>query len=232
MDTYGTKTRIVPAVRPGCQAIRHDTSITVKMGSPMDNRTAHTIKRACATDDTNLHDRIREVAEGYWQQALDLYPQALAQAALPILKFDLTGRSAGEVRFAHYWRKIRPITIRFNSLIARNNPDTFINETVAHEIAHSVAVYVYGRKGLGHGRHWRRIMAGFGQPAKRCHSFDLSAVPVRRQRRFIYYCACPGERLLSTVRHKRQQRGIRQYMCPRCRSPLRFSGKESLDRTE
>lgn len=175
----------------------------------------------------DLHVRIRAAAEYYWQQVTQLFPDILERTPLPPIQFDLTGSSAGQVQFTgRPWRTV-PAAIRFNLQIARHNQNSFIDQTVAHEIAHAVAVLVHGRKALGHGPHWRQIMAAFGQPAWRCHDYDLSAVPVRRQRRFVYRCACPAEQLLSTVRHKRQQRGERRYYCRRCRSPLHFSDSET-----
>lgn len=179
-----------------------------------------------AVTTADLHKRIHDAAEHYWQQARQLFPKVLGQSKLPPIQFDLTGSSAGQVQFTRRPWRIVPTAIRFNLHIAEHNHDSFIEQTVAHEIAHAVAGLVHGRKALGHGRHWSRIMAHFGQPARRCHDYDLSAVAVRRQRRFIYHCACPDEQLLSTIRHNRQQRGERLYYCRLCRTALHFSGNE------
>lgn len=168
--------------------------------------------------------RILQTARYYWQLADRLYPGVLDGQTLPPIRFDLGGGSAGQVQFTRRPRHIRPVAIRFNLAIARHNADTYIHSTVAHEIAHAVAVLRHGRRGLGHGRPWQHIMADFGQPAERCHQYDLSSVAVRRQRRFSYRCDCDADQQLTTVRHNRQQRGERQYYCRRCHALLRYRG--------
>lgn len=176
------------------------------------------------SDSDALCHRILQTARYYWQLADRLYPGVLDGQALPAIRFDLGGSSAGQVQFTRRLRCIRPLAIRFNLAIAGHNADSYIHSTVAHEIAHVVAVLRHGRQGLGHGQTWQRIMADFGQPAERCHQYDLSAVAVRRQRRFSYRCDCEAEQQLTTVRHNRQQRGERQYYCRRCHAPLRYCG--------
>lgn len=200
----------------GAQSDRHCISgyNSAAMSGPSDNTAI------------DLQTRILAAVDHYWQLAYSLYPEALGQTACPAIRFDLGGSSAGQVQFTRRLWRVVPVAIRFNPHIAEHNRDRFIDRTVAHEIAHAVAVLVHGRKALGHGMHWRQIMNRFGQPAERCHDYDLSEVRIRRQRRFIYHCACPDEQLLSTVRHKRQQGGERRYYCRRCRSPLSFSGSE------
>lgn len=172
-----------------------------------------------------LQARIEAAVNDCWQQARQRFPARLKCRNPPPVRFDLTGASAGQVQFSRRPWKTEPVAIRFNLPIARHNPDT-IRRTVAHEIAHAVAVLVHGRKALGHGTHWRQIMAHFGQPATRCHDYDKSQIRIRRQRRFIYHCACPDPQLLSTVRHNRQQHGKQHYYCRRCRMPLHFTGHE------
>ena len=51
------------------------------------------------------------------------------------------------------------------------------------------------------------------------HRTPLDGPQVRRQQRYIYYCAC-GEVPLRATRHNRIQRGTAQYICRRCRQPL------------
>lgn len=178
-----------------------------------------------AAPDAELQSYIRQTTEHYWQQAEKLHPRKLKRAGLPAIRFDLSGSSAGQVQFIRRAWKTEPTAIRFNLQIARQNPHS-IDQTIAHEVAHAVAVVIHGRKGLGHGSTWKGIMAHFGKPADRCHDYDLSEVKVRRQRRFVYHCACPEEQLLTTVRHNRQQNGQQHYFCRRCKRPLHFSGRE------
>jgi len=67
-------------------------------------------------------------------------------------------------------------------------------------------------------------MRAFGAaPAATCR-YDLDGIPVRRQQRFSYRCACTTHSI-STVRHKRIQHGRVRYSCRRCRTPLSYAGK-------
>lgn len=173
-------------------------------------------------DTDTLRTALIQLADEYWHKACRLYPRALNGVQRPPLHFDLTGSSAGQVQFSRHGRRLRPQIIRLNLAVAQANPARH-HQTVAHEIGHAVAVLVHGRAGSGHGQHWRTIMAAFGQPAERCHDYDLSGIPVRRQRRFRYACGCADDQWLTTVRHRRQQRGEQRYICRRCRTPLAFN---------
>ncbi len=172
--------------------------------------------------ETELQTEMIRQADHYWGLARALYPRALGRAERPPIRFDLSGASAGEVQFMRRRGRTLPRLIRFNPAIARTNP-RHVGRTVAHEIAHAAAVQAHGRAGSGHGRHWQAIMAAFGQPAERCHDYDLTGIAIRRQRRFRYDCNCTDGQWLTTVRHRRQQRGERRYVCRRCRSPLYFN---------
>jgi len=62
----------------------------------------------------------------------------------------------------------------------------------------------------------------FGVEPERTHRFDARLVPARRQRRWRYRCAC-REHELTTVRHRRVEKGAR-YLCRACRQTLAFAG--------
>jgi SprT protein len=134
------------------------------------------------------------------------------------LRFDLTGRSAGQV----VWRRGDPPCIRYNLELAAGDPEAFLAETVAHEVAHLVAYWCHGRV-APHGAEWRAVMRhfGFGE-AQRCHRFAVDAAKVRRQRRWRYRCAC-RDHSLSTTRHNRVQAGRQSYVCRDCGAPLRHA---------
>jgi len=134
----------------------------------------------------------------------------------PELRFDLTGRSAGQVRFAPG----RPPVIRFNLAIAARHPGQFVDETVAHEVAHLVTAACFPRA-RPHGPEWRSVMASFGwDDAPRCHQFAVPQDQVRRQRRWRYTCGCRVH-ALSTTRHHRVEQGRARYHCRHCGAALR-----------
>lgn len=176
--------------------------------------------------DAARRETLLAVADDWWQQARCLFTDAttelslLDDASLPPIAFDLTGECAGQVQYQRTRQRITPIRIRFNLAIARRNWVTFADQTVPHELAHAVALILHGRDGIGHGPAWKRIMHAFGKPATRCHQFDMTEVPVRRQRRFAYRCGCDSEILLTTTRHRRIQTKKQIYLCRQCRQPL------------
>ena len=100
----------------------------------------------------------------------------------------------------------------------------FIEQTVAHEVAHLLAHELFGPRVQSHGKEWQAIMVKvFGLPADRCHTYDTKRVS---RRPWVYQCQCEGKTItLSTIRHNRAKKGI-IYQCMSCRSPLQFLRKE------
>lgn len=125
------------------------------------------------------------------------------------IRHDLRGMAAGT---AHPQTGL----LRFNAVLAAENWGDFLAHTVAHEVAHLVAWWNWGRDGLGHGTRWRQVMQLFGSPARRCHRYDTRNSRVRSQRRWSYRCACGEAHLLSTTRHRRVLSGQAEYLCRRC----------------
>jgi len=140
-------------------------------------------------------------------------------AVIPV-RFDLHGRAAGMYRVRGGQREIR-----YNPhIFARYFSDNLEN-TVPHEVAHYVIDMRHGlRRVRPHGPEWRAVMRAFGAvPVATC-SYDLDGIPVRRQQRFSYRCACTTHSI-SSVRHKRIQSGRVDYSCRRCRAPLSYAGQ-------
>jgi SprT protein len=169
------------------------------------------------------------------QRVVEATRQILARAAvlfghtfaeIPVT-FDLRGRAAGMYRVRGGQR-----VIRYNpDIFARYYSDNLAN-TVPHEVAHYITDMLYGlRRVRPHGAEWRAVMTAFGaEPAVSCR-YDLDGIPVRRQRRFVYQCACTTHSL-STVRHKRIQGGRARYSCRRCRTLLNYAGQTPESRQD
>lgn len=132
----------------------------------------------------------------------------------PEIRCDLTGQSAGQVR----WGRGRRPELRFNLALARHHLDDFLAVTVVHEVAH-LAVAACHPGARPHGPEWRAMMRllGVEQP-RRCHDYAVVA-PARRQRRWAYRCGC-REHELTTTRHKRAAAGAVRYHCRVCGGPL------------
>ena len=129
--------------------------------------------------------------------------------------FDIRGSAWG-----YYVRKYRNRFIRYNPWLFEKYFTEGINDTVPHEVAHYVVDMRYRKRCKPHGVEWREIMQLFGVAQPRATSrHNLDGVPVRRQQRFRYTCACQSHEI-STTRHRRILRG-QQYLCRHCSETIR-----------
>ena len=131
------------------------------------------------------------------------------------VSFTLSGRAAGMYRVRHGQREIRYNPYIFGKYFADN-----LSTTVPHEVAHYATDVLYGLRNVKpHGVEWRAVMQLLGaDPAVTCR-YDLSGIPLVRQRRFRYRCACSSH-TISTARHNRVSSGQARYLCKHCRMPL------------
>lgn len=170
---------------------------------------------------SELIERLIRASNRHLERAQPLFARARVRMPEPDYRFDLTGRSAGQV----LWPRRRPPQVRYNLAIARLQPRAFVAETVPHEIAHLVTG-ICCRGAAPHGPEWRRVMAFFGiEQANRCHEFQIDPSLTRAQRRWTYRCACDTHQI-STTRHNRVRSGRQVYLCRRCGDPLEPAGED------
>jgi SprT protein len=135
----------------------------------------------------------------------------------PTIDYSLTGKCAGQAITSYlepHW------IIRINVDILRANRETYLKETIPHEMAHLSVVYDHGKVRRSHGEEWRTVMymLGFSNP-QRCHRYDTSSVKVSlTTRKFKYDCGCRIHRV-GLIRHKRINRGG-TYYCVKCNGLL------------
>lgn len=164
---------------------------------------------------TALVRRLEVETDAWLTRARPLFHQAARLLPTVLVRCDLRGASAGQLRMY----RDGSLVIRYNLAMAAQQPEVFVAETVPHEVAHLVTHICHG-KVLPHGREWRGVMRWFGFDApQRCHTFHQPDGG-RRQRRWTYLCNC-REHQLSTTRHNRARRGL-AYICQACGSPLRL----------
>ena len=163
--------------------------------------------------DSAARERVVKATSLWLERAAAIYGRRFAR---PQLRFDLAGTCAGQ-----YCARDRERTIRYNPWIFQRHFEASLRETVPHEVAHLVVDSLWG---LGrvrpHGPEWRSVMRAFDAPARACADFDLSGLPLRRQQRHPYRCAC-SQHALSTTRHNRILRGEAHYCCRHCGELLR-----------
>jgi len=153
------------------------------------------------------------------QRTLTLLAQAGAHFGVTLqpvdIRFDLRGRAAGMVRFFSSGTTI----IRYNRAMLEKYRDSFVGQTVPHEVAHVVVAALYPYKTAPHGPEWRMIMSFFGADPTRCHAFQVDGTGARQLTRFSYRCDCREHRI-TAIRRNRILRG-QDYYCRHCRELLR-----------
>ena len=155
---------------------------------------------------------------------------AKAGVPVPPVKFEAIGTRAGCFTFYNiskeHW-------LDFNLEIATKNGAAYFQRTVPHEIAHYVRWmrngkemdrHADGRKDM-HGAKWKAVMHELGATDDTAyHSYDVSHVPRRRQRRWAYECGCTTHSI-ATVTHNKMVKGAGR-ICSDCKGKLKFAGYE------
>lgn len=148
---------------------------------------------------------------------LKLCEQHYARKFKPIeMHFDLRGRASGM-----YVLKNRDRYFRFNAFVFAKYFEDCLTTTVPHEVAHYVSDVLYGIKNIRpHGKEWKSIMHFLGVAPQVTGNYDLTGVPIKKQRRFDYACACMTHQLSSTRHNKILKKNI-NYLCKKCGQSLR-----------
>jgi SprT protein len=169
--------------------------------------------------DDRQKQQVIQCTEEYIQRARELFDYPFD--SIPV-RFDLKGRAAGMY-------VVRPQSryIRYNPYIFAKYFQPGLTVTIPHEVAHYIVDILFGLRHVQpHGREWRRVMQGLGIEHPRATGvYDLQGIPVRRQKRFRYFCGC-REHQLSSVRHHRVLRRRATYHCRQCAGELRYVGEE------
>lgn len=135
----------------------------------------------------------------------------------PSIYFDLTEFEAG---YAKYKSK----SVHFNPILANENWEHFINETVPHEVCHIATWYwcQYFNKPLPKSNHdsiWKKMMLNVGSIPNVRHDYDLSNVRKKKIKQFKYECSCSTPTIVSSIVHNRILKGA-LYRCYKCNITL------------
>lgn len=135
------------------------------------------------------------------QLALNEAVQQFPLSYEPILEWRRYSVTAG---MAHYMQG--RITL---SAVVLKDPE-HIRETLLHEYAHLLAFDRHGRKGAGHGKHWKQAMVDLGLEPKVHHHYEV----VRNQSRqvVVYQCKKCGE----SFSRKRRLTQSKRYFHRQC----------------
>lgn len=157
------------------------------------------IKRSRPTVDDSLH----QIAEEALAEAAEKFPLSY----VAILEWRRYSVTAG---MAHYQKGL--ITL---SAIVLKDPE-HIRETLLHEYAHLLAFDRHGRKGAGHGKHWKTAMQDLGLEPKVHHHYEVKRNTARQV--VVYRCKKCSETFL---RKRKFQRGKR-YFHVKCGGQISF----------
>ena len=178
---------------------------------------------------------LRKACEAKMEETLDICRKKYGKdIPTPPLKFAHLGRRAGICQY------VMPSWINNHTTTATIiiNPDFFVkyyddmlNDTVPHEVAHYISVFIHGERGSGHGWLWKSVMHAIGLSGDRCHTYSMEGVKTRRPMPFKYTCGCDDgtkEHLVSSVIHRKHQLalsvGRKGYRCQKCRQHLVYQG--------
>ncbi len=167
--------------------------------------------------DAEQREQVIVASHGYIARAGELFDRDFDR--IPV-SFNLTGRAAGM-----YVVRQQQRLIRYNPYIFALYFEQNLSVTVPHEVAHYVTDEIYGngrRRIKPHGEQWRHVMHELGADASRTFSFDITGVPVRAYKYYLYVCDC-RQHQLGSRRHKRVLRRQARYHCRFCGGQLRQS---------
>lgn len=164
-----------------------------------------------------MPDQLKQRVEACYLQAETFFQRRFAR---PEIRLDLRGQKAG---VAYLQRNL----LRFNRQLYLENAAHFLQQTVAHEVAHLIAHQLYGPAIRPHGEQWQAIMRGvYELPADRCHTYRITQKP---RQRYIYRCQCPGQEFSFTAQRHALVRKGRRYLCRSCRATLEHTGLQRLE---
>ena len=169
---------------------------------------------ATVNEAPSLEARLNTAVEACYRRAELFFQRRFDRAQLA---FNLRGMAAA---IAYPSKN----TIRINRQLLEQNVEDFLINTIPHEVSHLIAYRLHGRRIAPHGTEWAAIMREvYHLKPLRCHNYD---VRVNMTAAYYYLCGCDTGHTVGTRRHNNALRG-RQYVCRRCRKPLRFSHREA-----
>ena len=121
--------------------------------------------------------------------------------------------------------------IELNMVMLRENTESMIHETVAHELAHCVVSHCWkldgGPRPKPHGREWRDVMINwFGVSPETTHSYDDTNVKAKRQNKWEAACSCTMHHI-TTTKQMNIAMGKRRYKCRSCGDLISLTGKRA-----
>jgi len=109
--------------------------------------------------------------------------------------------------------------IELSTQLFLKNTQSFLEDTIPHEVAHILTEILFPDAKQGHGPEWKSIMKKLGVVPNRHHTYDVSSCFKNNHR---YVCSCERVFSLSNLKHKKINSGKSSYSCPSCMSVLMY----------
>ena len=127
-------------------------------------------------------------------EARRIYPDfKLSDGDLPVV-FVRSGRIAGMAK-----RQKNIYNLEFSVEAILKDPEEMMTNTIPHEMAHIVDMYLHGGHS-SHGPRWQSITRALGGSTQRTH--DIPLRKARRSRKYIYRASCGTEVEVGPRHHK------------------------------
>jgi len=160
----------------------------------------------------SIEQQLRDATEAAYKAAESYYMRTFRR---PRIRFDLKGATAGMACYG-------PWAIRYNLPICQDNKDTFLIDTVPHEVAHMLVHELFPYRCKPHGKEWKTVCRNIGmKEVTRCHKYDVKKHVKRHKRPYVYACDCQ-EHDLTALMHRRITTQGRRYNCRKCTGILKF----------
>ncbi len=127
-------------------------------------------------DKIKMQKTAQGIAATWWEKAFGIWGAKIG--TMPKIEMNSRLTSCGGRAFMLTARNAisHPDMIEkadFSCYLMERNPYTYRHEVIPHELAHFIALRVYGEENHGHG--WKYVMQELGVPVERCHSMQTKS---------------------------------------------------------
>jgi SprT protein len=124
------------------------------------------------------------------------------------ITFSMNGRLTSTAGRAFY----KEGRLDFSKVLYAQNVETFLNDTVPHELAHIIAYRVYNSS--GHDASWKKVMMALGYEPTRCHSYEVQQRSSAKV--YKYVCGCEGKTHEVSAQRQAWINKGKTYQCTTC----------------
>lgn len=135
---------------------------------------------------------------------------------IPSVSYDLKGTVAGTATYKTW-------SIQLNPILFDENEKEFLDQVVGHELAHLLAIEMYGNKIAHHGKEWKSVMSALGLRVEVKHKFNVENT-LRTSKIFKYKCNCK-EHLFTLRKHNSTlKKKYTKLICNVCKGDVVYTG--------